>query len=101
MRKAAKAAKVREYKLLISLKAANTAKIPLGDVHGAKGGSKAHLAAAAKRRDASVSAALLYAPRDDNNTTMMFVRFRTTARRNSRMPLIGRSSRRLSRGVAC
>ena len=46
MRKAAKAAKVREYKLLISLKAANTAKIPLGDVHGAKGGSKAHLAAA-------------------------------------------------------
>jgi hypothetical protein len=30
---------------LISLKAANTAKIPLYDVHGAKG-SKAHLAAA-------------------------------------------------------
>jgi hypothetical protein len=65
-------------KLLISLKAANTAKSPLGE-----------------------SAALLYAPRDDNDTIMMFVRFRTTARRNSRMPLIGRSSRRLSRGVAC
>jgi hypothetical protein len=31
---------------MISLKTANAAKIPLGDVHGAKGGSKAHLAAA-------------------------------------------------------